>query len=215
MHMELINPIIEEYSQKISTPSGLLLHEIHSYTMQHHSQAHMLSSEVQGRFLALLSALLQPAYILEIGTFVGYSALCLSEGLQQKGELHTIELREETAHIALENFKKAEKTQQIHLHIGNAKNIVPTLPFEWDLVFIDADKTGYIEYYNMALERLATNGLIIVDNVLFHGKIFEQPVQGKSAKAIAQFNEYVATDERVQKVLLTIRDGLLLIKKKP
>jgi predicted O-methyltransferase YrrM len=152
--------------------------------------------------------------ILEIGTFTGYSALCLAEGLSASGELHSIELRAEDAQTAASNFSKSKRNKQIHLHIGNAKEIIPTLSMEWDLVFIDADKTGYIDYYELIVPRLSKNGWIIADNVLFHGQIFEDPISGKSAKAIQAFNDHVLADHRTEQVLLTTRDGLLLIKKK-
>jgi len=158
--------------------------------------------------------LIQPQYILEIGSFTGYSALCLANGLTNTGALHTIELREADAETAALNFSKSTRNKQIHLHIGNALDIIPSLDFEWDLVFIDADKTAYIEYYELIVPRLSKKGMIIADNVLFHGQVLENPVTGKNAKAIQAFNEHVQADERTEQVLLTIRDGLVLIKKK-
>ncbi len=211
--MELINPLAEQYAERFSTPMDELLHRIHLQSMEHH-HAHMLSTEVQGSVLSFISRLIQPKYILEIGTFTGYSALCLCTGLQPGGELHTIELREEDAAKSLANFKLARRANQIHLHTGNALDIIPALDYPWDLVFIDADKTNYITYYELALERLQDNGLIIADNVLFHGQVLEANMPTKNAKAIHAFNEYVANDERTEQVLFTIRDGLLFIKKK-
>ncbi len=167
-----------------------------------------------GQFVSFISQLLQPKYILEIGTFTGYSALCLCTGLQPGGELHTIELREADAATATSNFKLAGKRIKIHLHIGNALEIIPTLHYKWDFVFIDADKTNYITYYELAVERLQDNGLIIADNVLFHGQVLEEKINNKSAKAIHAFNQHVAADKRTEQVLLTVRDGLLFIKKK-
>jgi predicted O-methyltransferase YrrM len=158
--------------------------------------------------------MLRPKYILEIGTFTGFSALCLSEGLRPGGQLHTLELREEDANTARANFTTAGKNNQIYLHTGDAKETIAQLGFTWDLVFIDADKTGYIEYYEMVLPRLNDGGFILADNVLFHGQVLEENIPGKNAKAIDAFNRHVAADERVEQVLLTIRDGLLLIKKK-
>lgn len=212
--MEMIHPLVEQYASKFTSPNDALLHEIHEHTMQQHEHSQMLSSEVQGKFLSLISQLIKPKYILEIGTFVGYSALCLSEGLVEGGELHTIELREEDAAVSSANFKRAGKDDKIHLHLGDAVNIIPALNYTWDLVFIDADKIGYIRYYDLVFERLSEQGLIIADNVLFHGEVLQKPLKGKNAKAINAFNEYVASDERAEQVLLTIRDGLLLIKKK-
>jgi len=172
----------------------------------------MLSSHVQGRLLSMLSKMAQPKYILEIGTFTGYSALCLAEGLQAGGQLHTIEIRESDSDTSLKNFMRAEMQNEIFLHRGNAKDIIPTLDFPWDLVFIDADKASYIDYYELVLPRLSKRGCIIADNVLFHGQVLEETVKGKNAQAIEAFNQHVANDHRVEQVLLTVRDGLLVIK---
>jgi predicted O-methyltransferase YrrM len=211
--MELVNPLAEKYAQQFTTPTAELLHHIHQQSEQH-AHAHMLSSEVQGSLLSFISGLVQPKYILEIGTFTGYSALCLCTGLQPGGELHTIELREADAAAAKANFKLAGKDNEIHLHIGDAREIIPTLQYKWDIVFIDADKGSYITYYELALERLQEGGIIIADNVLFHGQVLEEKISNKSAKAIHAFNQHVASDERTEQVLLTMRDGLLFIKKK-
>lgn len=210
----LINPQAEAYADNFTSPEGPTLNKINKETTEQHSQGHMLSGHVQGRLLSFISTILQPKYVLEIGTFTGYSALCLAEGLQKDGELHTIELRDEDADTALRNFIDAEKHNLITLHRGKAMDILPTLPQLWDLVFIDADKTGYIEYYEKIVPRLSDKGIIIADNVLFHGQVLEQPPKGKNAIAIHEFNKHVLNDERVEQVMLTVRDGLLIIKKK-
>lgn len=212
--MELINSLAENYADRYTSSSDPLLDEVINSTMSTHPHAHMMSSRVQGKFLELFSTLLKPARILEIGTFTGFSALCMAKGIQPGGKLHTIELKEEDGQTAAENFKRSKYNEQIILHIGNALNIIPLLDETWDLVFIDADKTGYIEYYNLVLPRLRQGGVIIADNVLFHGQVLEQPIKGKSAKAIDMFNEYVRNDQRVEQVVLTMRDGLMLIVKK-
>src|ERR1043166_4496499 len=137
--MELINILAERYAEQFTSPESSLLKKINEETYASHADPHMLSGHVQGKFLEFISTLMQPKYILEIGTFVGYSALCLAKGLQPNGELHTIELREEDAALSLKNFKVAEAHNKIHLHRGNAVDIIPTLPYLWDLVFIDAD----------------------------------------------------------------------------
>jgi predicted O-methyltransferase YrrM len=157
---------------------------------------------------------LQPRFVLEIGTFTGYSALCLVKGIAAGGKLHTIELREETAAVARANFARSNENDKIILHTGNALTIIPGLGEQWDLVFIDADKTNYIQYYQLVLPRLRKGGIILADNVLFHGEVLEEPVKGKNAKAIQAFNEYVAKDDRVDRIMLTVRDGLFLIRKK-
>lgn len=212
--MELIHPLVEVYAENYSSADDALLAQIQIETKEQHPHAHMLSGPVQGKLLAFLSQMIRPERILEIGTFTGYSALCLADGLSANGQLHTIELRPEDAHTAASNFSKSKRNKQIHLHIGNAKEIIPTLDMDWDLVFIDADKTGYIDYYELIVPRLSKTGWIIADNILFHGQIFEDPISGKSAKAIQAFNAHVLADERTEQVLLTIRDGLFLIKKK-
>ena len=211
--MELINPLVEKYAADFSSREDDLLQRVSAYTMQNHPQAHMLSGQVQGEFLTIISRLLQPHKILEIGTFTGYSALCLAKGLKEGGILHTIELRENDAAVAKKYFQQAPEKDKIVLHVGNAMDIVPTLNEIWDIVFIDADKTGYIDYYELILPFLKPNGLIIADNVLFHGQVLEENISGKNAIAINNFNQHVKNDTRVEQVVLTVRDGLLLIRK--
>ena len=152
-------------------------------------------------------------HILEIGTFTGYSALCLAKGVAENGKLHTIENRIEDAEKAARYFKNSQDNHKIELHIGDAKQVIPTLNCAWDMVFIDADKTSYIEYYEMVVPLLAKGGIIIADNVLFHGEVLEDNISGKNAIAIHAFNEHVKKDSRTTQVLLTIRDGMLLIQK--
>lgn len=212
--MELINELAQAYAAQYSSAEDSLLQEVAAATQASHPHAHMLSGHVQGKFLELISCIMQPHRILEIGAFTGYSALCLAKGLLKDGKLHTIELREEDASVARANFSRSNAAGKIILHTGNALNIVPGLNETWDLVFIDADKVNYTEYYKLVLPQVRSGGLIIADNVFFHGDVLKQPVTGKNGKAIQAFNEYVKQDETVEKVMLTIRDGLLLIRKK-
>jgi caffeoyl-CoA O-methyltransferase len=211
--MELVNHIAEEYAKQFSSPLDEVLQKIEDYTLQNHPQAHMLSGHVQGKFLEMISGMIKPQQILEIGTFTGFSALCLLKGLQPGGKLHTIELREEDAATAKKYFAKANVTNKIQLHLGDARQIIPTLTEQWDMVFIDADKTSYIDYYELTLPDVKSGGFILADNVLFHGEVLQSELKGKNAKAIQAFNEYVAKDSRVEQVLLTVRDGLMVIKK--
>jgi caffeoyl-CoA O-methyltransferase len=209
---ELINKKAEAYAQNFSSKEGVLLAAVAAFTNQH-PHAQMLSGHVQGKILEIISCLLQPKRVLEIGTFTGYSALCLAKGLQRDGVLHTIELREEDAGTARDFFSKSLQNNKIVLHEGNALDIIPSLREEWDIVFIDADKVSYIDYYELTLPQVKPNGLIIADNVLFHGEVLEENINGKNAKAIQAFNEHVANDSRVEQVMLTVRDGLFLIRK--
>jgi predicted O-methyltransferase YrrM len=211
---ELVSILAEDYAKKITSPEDELINVVGETTIQTHPHAHMLSGHVQGKFLEIISSLIKPQRILEIGTFTGYSALCLAKGLQMNGVLHTIELREEDATKAKRSFDQSSVADKIILHLGDAKQIIPTLKEEWDIVFIDADKTGYIDYYELILPSVKQNGLIIADNVLFHGEVLKETIVGKNAKAIDSFNEHIKKDKRVEQVLLTVRDGLLFIRKR-
>ncbi|MEP7254342.1 MAG: O-methyltransferase [Ferruginibacter sp.] len=212
--MELINYKVENYAKGNTTPLDELLGEIEVYTLTNHPHAQMLSGHVQGKVLEMISCMIRPARILEIGTFTGFSALCLAKGLQPDGKLHTIELRADDAETAQHYFKKAGAENKIELHVGDALEIIPTINETWDLVFIDADKVNYVPYYELTLPQIKKGGWILADNVLFHGEVLEENVIGKNAKAIQAFNEHIKNDDRVQQVMLTIRDGLLLVKKK-
>lgn len=213
MQMEIIDHKAEAYAKKYTSPLDTLLAENEEKTMKAHAHAEMHSGHVQGKVLEMLSLMIKPLKVLEIGTFTGFSALCLSRGLQPDGVLHTIELREEDALNAAAYFKKAGATEKIISHIGNALDIIPAIQEEWDLVFIDADKVSYINYYELTLPLLKKGGWIIADNVLFHGQVLEDEIKGKNAKAIQAFNEHISADNRVSQVMLTVRDGLLIIRK--
>ncbi len=211
--MDIINPKADIYSKKYSSPLDEILKENETITMASHEHAQMHSGHVQGKLLEMLSRMIQPVKILEIGTFTGFSALCLSKGLKEHGMLHTIELREQDAAFATSYFKKAGAENKIKLHIGNALDIIPGLKEDWDLIFIDADKVNYIEYYELTLPFLNTGGWILADNVLFHGQVLEDDIKGKNAIAIQAFNDHIAADSRVEQLMLTVRDGLMLIRK--
>lgn len=174
----------------------------------------MLSGHVQGKWLEMISYMIRPRRILEIGTFTGYSALCLAAGMVEDGELHSIELREADAETARGYFNRSEFRDRIILHTGNALQVIPTLKETWDLVFIDADKTGYEAYFDLVLPRVRPNGFILADNIFFHGHALEEQPKGKNAKAIKAFNEKIRERTDIEKLVITIRDGLYLIRKK-
>jgi predicted O-methyltransferase YrrM len=212
--MDLLNPLAEAYAERMSSPLDPILEAVYNDTNASHAHAHMMSSRLQAKFLEIFSILVQPLRILEVGTFTGLSGICLAKGLASGGKLHTIEVREEDAATARANFVASNLSDRIILHVGNALNIIPELAETWDLVFIDADKTGYLEYYKLILPRVRAGGVILADNVFFHGQVLTEPLSGKNAKAIHEFNEFVSNDEQVEKVLIPIRDGLMLIRKK-
>jgi caffeoyl-CoA O-methyltransferase len=212
--LELINPKAELYAARFSSTEDAVLKTISAETEASHAQPHMMSGHLQGQFLEIISKIVQPKRILEIGTMVGYSTICLAKGLAVDGVLHTIEMREQDAAIARDNVNRAGMQDRIQLHVGNALDIIPQLQEDWDLVFIDADKPGYEKYYQLLKPRLRTGALILADNVLFHGDVLEEEIKGKNGKAIHAFNEMVSADDEVEKVILTLRDGLFLIRKK-
>lgn len=211
--MDIINPLAQAYAEKYTSAEDMLLREVNDYTMQNHSASIMLSGHLQGKFLEMVSCMIKPRRILEIGTFTGYSALCLAKGLTADGQLHTIELRNEDAERAKSYFDRSSYSNQIILHTGNALEVIPELDETWDLIFIDADKPAYIQYFNLVFPRLRKNGFILADNVLFHGQVLENEITGKSAKGIQAFNDFIYANSNIEKVVLTIRDGLYLIRK--
>ena len=211
--MELINPLVEQYAEALTTPEDDLLREINLFTAKNHSEYQMLSGHLQGKLLEMVSRMIRPGRILEIGTFTGYSALCLAKGLVTDGQLHTIELREKDAATARGFFDRSSFRDQIILHTGNALNIVPALGETWDLVFIDADKESYIEYFKLVLPNLRKNGFILADNIFFHGQVLADEVKGKNPQAIKRFNEFIRERNDIDKVVLTLRDGLYLMRK--
>jgi predicted O-methyltransferase YrrM len=210
--VELINEQAQLYAEKFSSSEDNLLKEVNDYT-QKHPEAHMLSGHLQGKVLEMFSCMIRPTRVLEIGTLTGYSALCLAKGLTEDGQLHTIELRKEEATVAKNFFSRSAYSSKIILHEGSALDIIPKLEEIWDLVFIDADKPAYIDYFNLVLPKLRKNGFIFADNIFFHGQVFEEKITGKNAQGIQAFNEYIQQRTDIEKVILTLRDGLFLIRK--
>ena len=211
--MELLNPLVQQYAEQYSSSEDKLLKEVDEWTFKHSEGYVMLSGHLQGKVLEMISCMVKPKRILEIGTFMGYSALCLAKGLTDDGFLHTIELNEKDAEKAKSYFDRSSFGRKIILHTGNALEVIPAVKETWDLVFIDADKPAYIEYFNLVLPRLRKNGFILADNIFFHGQLLDQEVKGKSARGIQAFNEFIKGRTDIEKVILTIRDGLYLIRK--
>lgn len=211
--MDIINTQIQLYAESFSTSEDNLLRGISAYTQQHYPEHHMISGHLQGKLLEMISCMVRPKRILEIGTFTGYSAICLAKGLTDDGKLHTIELREKDAAIAQGFFNRSSYADRIILHTGNALEIIPKLAETWDLVFIDADKSSYIEYFNLIMSKVRQNGFILADNIFFHGQVLEENTKNKSAKAVKEFNEFIRQRNDIDKVIMTLRDGLYLIRK--
>jgi predicted O-methyltransferase YrrM len=210
----LINEETASYCESHTTPETDLLYRLNRETNIKTLRPRMLSGQLQGRFLSMISKMLKPVNILEIGTYTGYSALCLAEGLAENGELHTIEIEEELENIITKYFNLSPCKEKLHLHIGNALEIIPALNKTWDLVLLDADKTEYLQYYEMVLPYVRKGGFILADNVLWSGKVTGNVAQNDTeTKAIMAFNDCIQTDARVENILLPLRDGVLLIEK--
>jgi len=212
--MHILDPLAEHYALEHSSTLDSLLDQIHAYTLETHTESHMISGPLQGHLLSMISKMIQPKRILEIGTFTGYSALCLAEGLTPDGILHTIELRAEDANAAKGFFDKSVYGKKIHLHVGDAHAMIDGLLENWDLIFVDADKTGYIDYYEQLMKIVKPGTWLIFDNMFFHGEVLKEVIKGKNAKAIHEFNEHVQQDNRSENTLVTVRDGLMLIRKR-
>ncbi len=207
--MHFISPELEDYIEQHSEKEPELLAALNKETYQKILLPRMLSGHFQGRVLSMLSKLIRPLNILEIGTYTGYSALCLCEGMQKNGQLHTIDIKEELVDFQRKHFDKSPWGTQIVQHLGEAIQIIPTLELKFDLVFIDADKENYLEYFELILPKMNKGGIILSDNVLWSGKVLE-PLNPKdvSTKVLLEYNQLLATDPRVETVLLPIRDGL-------
>ena len=207
--MHFIPQKIDEYAVNHTQEEPELLAKLTRETFQKILQPRMLSGHYQGRLLSMISKLVNPEYILEIGTYTGYSALCLSEGLQKKGSLHTIDINEELAEIQKKYFDLSEYKGQIHQYLGNALEIIPTIELKFDLVFIDADKPNYPAYFELIMEKMNPGGIILTDNVLWSGKVVERVNEDDdSTIALLRYNKMMVEDKRIETVMLPIRDGL-------
>jgi caffeoyl-CoA O-methyltransferase len=213
--MEFITKELSDYCENNTSPETDILAQLNRETHLKVVSPRMLSGHLQGRFLSFISKLQQPKLILEIGTYTGYSALCLAEGLAENGKLISIDVNEETSAFAKSFIEKTEYTNKIELVLADATQYIPTIKEPIDLVFIDADKKNYLNYYRLVIDKLNKGGLIIADNVLWSGKItMPESEMDKETLALHQLNQFVQQDERVENILLPIRDGLMVVRKK-
>ncbi|NOX87083.1 MAG: O-methyltransferase [Chlorobi bacterium] len=209
----MIQKEIEQYIERHTTPEDDVLYKLNRTTHLKTFYPNMLSGHVQGKFLEMISHMIRPEYILEIGTFTGYSAICLVKGLSEGGKLITLESNEEMESFASEFINLSGMHDRIELIMGNALQIIPGLKEKFDLVFIDADKEQYVDYYELILPKVRNGGFILADNVLWGGKTVYDNKPDKETQGIRRFNEKVKNDPRVEQVMLSIRDGLMLIRK--
>ena len=212
--MEFIAQGLADYANAHSTVASSLLQRIERETHLEVLQPRMLSGPFQGRLLSLISKLVQPKRILEIGTYTGYSALCLAEGLTKEGKLVTLDVNEELHKRVQGYFNASDYSEHIDYRIGDALDLIPALNETWDLVFIDADKKNYLNYYDLVVDRVRSGGLILADNVLWSGKVIDEKAQDKETVLLRQYNERINHDERVENILLPIRDGIMVARKK-
>lgn len=210
--MEFIDSAIEEYSRVFSGEPSALLQELDRETHAMILQPRMLSGHLQGRFLSFLAKVCRPTTILEIGTYTGYSALCLAEGLNSDGRLITIDINEELETFTRSFFDRSEYKNQIDYRIADAKDELSKIEGPFDLVFIDADKRNYALYYDLIIDKMSPRGVILVDNVLWSGKIVDESARDKSTQALREFNQKCLDDPRVDKMLLPLRDGLYMLR---
>ena len=212
--INFIDDNILNYSISKSEKESKLLNDLYRETYLKVLNPRMISGHYQGRILSLISKIISPKKILEIGTYTGYSAICLCEGMDKDGVLHTIDNNKELVEIQNKYFKKANLKDKIVQHSGDAKNIIPLIDEEFDIVFIDADKESYPEYYDLIINKVRSGGIIIADNILWSGKILEKVKKDDQAtKSIIEFNNKIIEDDRVKNVILPIRDGLNIVRK--
>ena len=210
----MIDTTADEYASKYRSKESDVLQKLYRETNLKLMNPRMLSGHLQGKFLEFISCMLQPKQILEIGTFTGYSAISLAKGLSENGKLHTIDINAELETMARKYFDEAGLTSKIQLYIGDALEIIPKINETFDLVFIDADKEEYLKYFDIVIDKVRKNGIIIADNVLWNNKVLSNPQPtDKDTVAIQKFNETICNDSRVENMLLPVRDGLMLMRK--
>lgn len=213
--MNFISDALDEYAINHTSPEPDLLSRLSRETNLKILQPRMLSGHFQGRILSIISKLIKPTRILEIGTYTGYSALCLAEGLAENGELHTIDINEELTDIQNKYFNLSPYSEKIITHLGTAIDLIPTIPGTFDLVFIDADKPNYPSYLDLIIEKLNPGGVLLTDNVLWSGKVVQKVEDDdESTRALLKYNKRIVEDNRLETVLLPVRDGLSITRKK-
>ena len=211
---DIVNNKIEDYIRKNSSKEPEILKDLNKETYLKVLNPRMLSGHIQGRFLSIITKLIKPKKILEIGTYTGYSAICMAEGLVENGIIHTIDINEELVSIQNKYFKKSKCNNSITQHVGDARNIIKNINEEFDVVFLDADKENYIEYYELVIEKVKKGGLIIADNVLWTGKVVEPDKDDDElTQYLIDFNKMINEDDRVENIILPLRDGLNIILK--
>lgn len=212
--MQRFDDSVNNFIHDHTSPANDLLNELERETYLKVLRPRMVSGHLQGKVLEMLSQMIQPKYILELGTFTGYSALCLAKGLPIEGVLHTIDHNDELETFAQKYFDKSPYKNQIQLHIGDARNLIPTFEETFDLVFMDADKRQYSEYYDLIFDKINPGGYLIADDVLWYGKMNLDKPDDAYTKGLMDFNKKVQEDDRVENVLFPIRDGLMVVRKK-
>ena len=209
-----MNKKLEQYIEEFSSPADPVLEDLYRQTHIRFVNPNMVSGHLQGKLLELISLMIRPENILEIGTFTGYSAICLSKGLQPGGKVITIEINDELSAFAHSYFCRAGADSKITQLTGRAQDLIPGLDLTFDLVFIDADKREYTEYFKLVIDKVKPGGFIIVDNVLWGGQVIEKETTDPQARGIINFNEMIRSDARIENVIIPLRDGLMLIRKK-
>jgi len=209
-----LHPELEKYILDHIDPEDQLLHDLNRYTHLKVMHPRMISGHLQGKILKMLCQMIKPQKVLEIGTYTGYSAICLAQGMPYDGHLHTIEANDELVDIPQQYFLRSGLSNKITLHVGDARKIIPSLNEKFDLVFLDGEKSEYLEYYNLVFDKVNSGGYIFADNILWSGKVLiDEESNDYFTKGIKEFNNFVKNDNRVEKVILPVRDGLMILRK--
>lgn len=211
--MNEITSDLTEYAERCTSAESDVLRELREHCYAHYEDSAMLSGFFQGRVLSMLSHMIRPRLVLEIGTYLGYSALCLAEGLADGGKVITLDIQEETNRVARSFVERSKYAENVEFHLANAVDVIPTLEGTFDLVFIDADKPNYSNYFDLVIDRVRTGGFIIADNVLWSGRVLDAE-KDEDAQALYDYSVKIMAEERVENVLLPIRDGLMVARKR-